>query len=472
MFLECGVLCYLSVLYFEINSVKMPKTKHIYVRLVLLSALMACGLCPVFGAGWKTLPGHVPAAVRKLIPIGRLSATNRMNLAIGLPLRNEVELDALIRELYNPASPNYRHYLTPEEFTARFGPTEADYQAVKEFARTNGLTITGIHPNRVVLDVAGLTPVIERTFHVTLRTYRHPHESRGFFAPDKDPAADFPMALMRVSGLDNYSLPQPRIIIMPQSAQVSPKNGSGSGGAYIGKDFRNAYVPGTTLTGAGQSVALLQFDGYVSNDIVAYANAAGLAMVPLTNVMINGGNPSPKPGIGNTEVCMDIEMVMSMSPGISRIIVYEGVNGTTSWSTILSRIANDNLARQVSCSWGGGSTDGTEEGIFKQMILQGQSFFNAAGDSDAFVGSIPFPSESTNITQVGGTTLTMNGNGTSYASETVWNFNNSGHPGEGSSGGISTSVGIPYWQQGISMTANKGSLTMRNVPDEIGRAHV
>ena len=124
-------------------------------------------------------------------------------------------------------------------------------------------------------------------------------------------------------------------------------------------------------------------------------------------------------------------------------------------------MVSDNLAKQISCSWSGGSAEPAAELIFKEMAMQGQSFFNATGDSDAFTGTIPFPSESTNITEVGGTTLTTTGPGGAYVSETVWNWGS----GTGSSGGISTTYPIPVWQQGISMTANQGSTTMRNVPD-------
>ena len=98
------------------------------------------------------------------------------------------------------------------------------------------------------------------------------------------------------------------------------------------------------------------------------------------------------------------------------------------------------------------------------MAAQGQSFFNATGDSDAFTGSIPFPSDSTNITEVGGTTLTT-GTGATYSSETVWNWGLQSGSYVGSSGGISTYYPIPSYQQGISMAANQGSTTMRNVPD-------
>lgn len=55
----------------------------------------------------------------------------------------------------------------------------------------------------------------------------------------------------------------------------------------------------------------------------------------------------------------------------------------------------------------------------------------------------------------------MNGLGISYASETTWNQGG----GVGTGGGVSAVAAIPIWQTGISMTANGGSATMRNVPD-------
>ena len=69
--------------------------------------------------------------------------------------------------------------------------------------------------------------------------------------------------------------------------------------------------------------------------------------------------------------------------------------------------------------------------IFQQMESQGQSFYSAAGDSDAFSGLIPFPDDSPYITIVGGTELTMSGTGGAYQSEEVWNRDN----GVGTGGG-------------------------------------
>ena len=411
-------------------------------------------------SGGQQLHGHVPAAVAALQPVEHLPAAQHLKLAIGLPPRNPDALTRLLADLYDPTSPSYRHFLTPGQFTEQFGPTVQDYAALAEFAAANGLSVTATHPNRLVLDVDGTAADVEAAFHVTLRTYQHPRESRTFFAPDAEPTLDLATPVLHISGLDNYSLPHPNHKIKPLDAAASatPNAGSAPGGAYAGNDFRAAYVPGTALTGAGQSVGLLQFDGYYASDITAYKTQFGLPDVPLVNVAVLGG-VSP-PGTGNGEVCLDIEMVLSMAPGLSTLYVYEAPNGA-SWSSILSKMANDNLAKQLSCSWGGGGPDATSETIFKQMATQGQSFFNATGDSDAFTTSISFPSDSPNITQVGATTLTTTGAAGSYVSETVWNWGG----GVGSSGGSSTYYAIPSWQASTSMATNQGSTTKRNVPD-------
>jgi len=434
-----------------------------YIQFPILAAVLFFADSLVFAQASerKVLNSLVPPIISHLTPVGRYPSTNHLNLAIGLPVRNQAALDEFLHQLYDPGSTNYHKYLTPQEYTERYGPTEADYSAVIKFAVANGLKVTATHPNRVVLDVEGSVPDIERAFQVTLHVYQHPAEARMFYAPDTGPSVDAGIPVLSVSGLDNFSLPHPNSQ-KKSSPDATPKLGSGPSGAYASNDFRAAYVPGVALDGSGQSVALLEFDGYYTSDITGYENSFGLPSVTLTNVAVDGGVGNP--GNGNSEVALDIEMVIAMAPGLSKVIVYEAPNPSP-WADIISRIANDNAARQISCSWGGGSPDATSEQLFLQMAAQGQSFYNASGDSDAFSGSIPFPSDSTNITQVGGTTLTTTGPGGSWSSETVWNWGQNKGKYTGSSGGISTYYPIPGWQLGINMTTNHGSTTMRNVPD-------
>jgi len=413
----------------------------------------------------QVVRGHLPSAVAALQPLNRLPASQRLALAIGLPLRNQAELTAFLRDLYDPASPNYRSYLTPQQFTERFGPSQQDYQSLIDFAKASGFTIK-THPNRVILNVDAAVADIEKAFHLTMRVYQHPVEARTFYAPDTEPALDLSASVLHISGLDNFTLPHPKNLKRqppPRPDDITPKNGAGPGGTYMGSDFRAAYVPGTSLTGAGQVLGLLEFDGFFPGDIATYESIAGLPSVPLQVVLLDGFNGAPGPG--NVEVALDIEVAIAMAPGLSQIILYEG----SLPETVFNQMANDNLASQVSCSWGwGGGPSRLLDQIFQQMAAQGQSVFDASGDVDAFPpGAVDdptrsdAPSDDPYITQVGGTTLTTSGPGGAWVSETVWQRGG----GVGSSGGISSYYPIPFWQQGVNMSTNGGSTSFRNLPD-------
>lgn len=441
---------------FSSVSIIRPTSAVVSFRFWLLCVLLSFpGTFPGRAAELQVIHARSSSIVTNMTPARHSSRWNRLNLAIGLPLRDREGLTNLLRQLYDPSSTNYHRFLTSEQFAERFGPTEQDYEAVANFARTHGLAVTARHPNRTLVSVRGTVADIERAFHVTMNEYQHPKESRTFYAPDREPSIDLAVPVLAVGGLDNFVVPHPCLKPI-SSGQPSPNlTGSGPNGAFLGNDFRTAYVPGTPLTGAGQTVGLLEFDsGYYQSDITAYETLAGLPNVPVSAVLIDGYNGAP--GGANDEVSLDIEMAISMAPGLKGILVYEG--STT--DDILNRMATDNLAKQIGVSWGY-PIDANSEQIFLQYAAQGQSFFNASGDSDAYAGTIMTPSDDPNITIVGGTTLTTTGPGGPWLSEKVWNWGN----GVGSSGGISTRYPIPNWQQGIDMTANQGSTTMRNIPD-------
>ena len=420
-------------------------------------------------AARQGLHGHVPAAIARfhLQPVGRLAANSRLNLAIGLPLRNRAALDELLQQIYDPTSPNFRHYLTTEEFAEQFGPTKADYEAVIAFARANGLTVTGTEPDRTVLDVSGSVAQIERVFQVTMRQYRRPGENRTFFAPDVEPSVDLSVPLLHISGLDNFIVPHPaglkRIPFRPASA-MKAAYGTGPSGLFMGKDFRAAYVPGVSLNGSNQIVGLFELDGYYPNDITAYETNAGLPNVTLTNALFN---TIGTPGNNNSEVALDIEMAISMAPGLSEVIVYEGPNPASSVDilNILGAMYTNNLAKQISSSWTFGD-DPNYDTFYIKFATHGQSFFQASGDDGAYYPGIAESEDDTNITLVGGTTLSTTGPGGPYALETVWNEYSNGEGAGGSGGGVSlNSLPIPSWQTGINMTTNQGSTTLRNIPD-------
>ncbi|HEX5397771.1 MAG TPA: protease pro-enzyme activation domain-containing protein, partial [Verrucomicrobiae bacterium] len=381
------------------------------------------------GVGKQLLRQQIPAAIARfhLQPLHPLPATNRLNLAIGLPLRNQDELNKLLAEIYDPNSTNYHHYLTPEDFAARFGPTEADYQSLIHFAETNGLTVTATYPNRALLDVSGNVATVEKVFHVKLNVYQHPSEDRTFYAPDTEPSVNFSVPILHVSGLDNYSQPRPAALkknslTEKPAGAVPAAGGSGPGSSFIGKDFRNAYAPGVTLDGAGQFVGLLEFDGFYSNDIAAYEAAAGIPPVPIITSLIGGFNGIPTgDATAVLEVSMDIELAISMATNLAGVVVFEAAP-TGNFDSILASMAASNQIKQFSSSWFvNGTSDSNADQIFMNMAAQGQTFFQASGDGDAWVNPIWVPAASPYVTCAGGTTLTMSGSGAAYASETVWN---------------------------------------------------
>ena len=127
----------------------MKTTLGIGALICLQCAVMAQPVQP------QRLPGHRPAAAVRLTPVGRLEDARELKLAIGLPLRNKEGLTNLLQRIYDPASPEYHHYLSPAQFAEAFGPTEQDYQAVKAFAIAHGLKVSATHANRALLDVTG-----------------------------------------------------------------------------------------------------------------------------------------------------------------------------------------------------------------------------------------------------------------------------------------------------------------------------
>ena len=83
------------------------------------------------------LIGHVPSVVSRLQPLGRLDTSTRLTLCLDLALHHQPQLTNLLGQLYDPASPRYHHYLTPDQFNAQFGPTAAEYQSVLDWAARN-----------------------------------------------------------------------------------------------------------------------------------------------------------------------------------------------------------------------------------------------------------------------------------------------------------------------------------------------
>ncbi len=383
--------------------------------------------------------------------LSALPANQTLSLAILLSLRDEAGLDAMLADVYNPDSPNYRHFLSVAEFTERFAPSQADHDALVAELQARHLTVTSTSANRLVIDVSGKVSDVEQAFHLQMGNYRHPTESRTYFAPDREPTLDVATPVWRVSGLDNFSKPHP-LNARKSALMAKADAATGPGGQFTGTDIRNAYYGGTALTGAGQSVALLQFGPYWTGDLNNYFSNTGFSnKVPVNNILLDG-TAMCSSACDDTEQVLDIAQAIGVAPGLSQVRVYIGSSDVD----IFNRMATDNISKTISVSWGWGPADpGSDDPIFKQMAAQGQTIFVASGDGGAFKSGSSYPSEDVNVTAVGGTDLTTGSNG-SWASETAW---------VDSGGGYVGSQPIPSWQKAAINANNQGSTTLRNVPD-------
>ncbi len=502
------------------------KMRSLFTKSLLSAAALAClGQIAHAAEPRVAVAGTVPpsARLRSAHLLGRLDAQTPLRVGLTLPLRNQDKLADLLRRQYTPGDPLYHHFLTPPDFTAQYGPTQQDYDAVAAYARSQGLTITATSPGRTLLSVAGPSAKIEAAFGVQMSRYRLP-DGRVAFSNSAAPALPRSVAvrLAGIAGLNNVAQMHPHLRYRPEAPVPigggSGGPGSGPLGGLAPNDIKSAYnlstitplystsaaVPAGALTGAGQNIGLLEFDGYVSSDIAAYTSQFALptaltgAAAPVTNILLNNfsGNPIVPQTGGQTEVTLDIDMILALAPSPTGIYVYEDDQRTDAVAplTIFTRMANDlnpngsktPLLQAISVSWGITEIveDPTiiqgENTLFQQMAAQGQSLFCAAGDTGAYdsygitgIGltspTVDNPASQPYATGVGGTTLSFVKSGTTatggvtagaYVGETVWSAGTSTLNPEGSGGGVSDIWVKPSYQLGFGISAIK-----REVPD-------
>ena len=401
--------------------------------------------------------------------IGRLPATQTLRFDIVLPLRHEAELDNFLQALSDPSSPDYRRFVSPQEFTARFGPSQEDYDALIHFAKANGFTVVGGSRDAMDVQFTASVSSVEKAFHVTLGLYQHPTENRTYFAPDREPTADLSIPLWHISGLDNFSRPRPASLHRNAGVRANVVKGSCPGGYYCGSDMRAAYYGSGSLTGAGQNVGLLEYVGYDIADLNTYfSNAKQTNNVPVKGISTDGSSLSclAKQGCDDREQILDMTQAISMAPGMTALYVFVGGSDTAMLSSMTTHTP---LVGQIGSSWTWEPSDpSTDDPYFKKFAAQGQNYFQAAGDSGAYTpsSSYVYPGDDAYVTVVGGTDLQVSSAGGPWSSETAWSDGG---------GGVYTpdAIPIPSWQQlaGVITSANKGSTTLRNSPDVSAEAN-
>src|SRR2546421_954284 len=425
----------------------------------------------------NVLSGQVAPVTQQAQLVEAASPNQALNLSIGLQLRNQANFDRLLSAIYDPQSLQYHQYLTPDQFTQLFAPTSDQVQQVVSFLQSQGLTITNIAPNNLLIDASGTVAQTQQAFSIQINNYQL--GSRTFYANATPPTIPAPISqlITSIGGLDNSVQYQPLYQHALHTKQVTfhthgPTSGLGP------KDLTSAYNAASLQTagvlGDNQTVALFELDGYQAPDVAQYFSNYGLTTPNITNVLVDGYTGSA--GQGAIEVELDIEVVGAMAPH-SNQLVYEGPNTTQGLNDTYNQIVHDHKAQIVSISWGlcesstGRAELQTLDNIFKQGASMGISFFAASGDSGAYDCNdgnlaVDSPAGDPYVTGVGGTNLQLNAG--AYGSESVWSNANDTQrspKGAGGGGGISNTFLQPSWQTGLGVINANSSGAPCNAPN-------
>ena len=130
-----------------------------------------------------------------------------MTLTLVLNRSDEAGFQRYLRDVYDPHSRSYRHFLTPIQLSDRFGPSRREYGSVVGYLKRNGLDIVERSPNRMTVTVRGGRSQVERTFGVRISDYSI--GTKTFYANDRDPALPRPIAtsVQAVQGLSDLNVP-------------------------------------------------------------------------------------------------------------------------------------------------------------------------------------------------------------------------------------------------------------------------
>jgi len=413
--------------------------------------------------------------------LGHQASETQMHIVFTLPLQHQAEMADLQRRLYDHNDPLFGKYLTPQEFSDRFGASQQDAEAVAAYAKSLGLTVDHVSGPRTMITASGPTSVIENAFGVNVNRFLM-SDGRIAYANDRGPsiAPEIASKIGGIIGLNNVTRrhhAHHEQLSANGSALGGPTAHAGTGpsGGFAPVDILKAYgLSGTTLKGEGQVVALFELDGYDPSNVTGYTTQFNLGTPNLTNVLVDGFNGLPQSTDGPIEVVLDIDLILAVAPKLKNLLVYEGdINSDASVLATYQKIADDRLATVVSTSWGTAEKTGegfkqwfeAEDAVFQQMAIEGQTIYDASGDNGAYDDGetlgVDDPAGHPTVVGVGGTTLTTNDDGT-YKSEIVWKGVRNVHNGGGSGGGVSIIWPIPAWQVGVAGTASQ---TFRNVPD-------
>ncbi|HEY1349762.1 MAG TPA: protease pro-enzyme activation domain-containing protein [Ktedonobacteraceae bacterium] len=436
------------------------------------------------------IQGQVPALAGKSTLLAPTDSSQNLSLAVGLKLRNAANLKAYIDDTSRPHSIHAHQHLTQGQIAAAYAPLASSQQAVISYLQSYGFQLTSSGKLHLVIGFEGTVGEAEQALHLQINTYRAP-DGTHFYAPATNPSVPLTLArvIQNIAGLDNAThFLHPPLPKRPASAPHVSANAvscltAGSGQPFLPGQIASAYnlkaFSDAGLQGAGQAVALVEFDDYSSSDISTFTHCYGGSSVPIHRIPVAGGVAQAGPGAFEDE--LDMELILSAAPRLAALDVYEAPNSSAGSAAIWSQIIEKDAVPVISTSWGeceaamAQADIQQENALFTLAAAQGQTIFASSGDSgtqaacsaNTFVHGVSDPSSQPYVTGAGGTALTLQ-NDTTYNAETSWN-DSSGATG----GGLSNLWPMPTWQQGPGVVnpnssptpCGAGSGYCREVPD-------
>jgi subtilase family serine protease len=422
---------------------------------------------------------------------------SRMSIEVSLAPRHQAALASDLRAVYTKGTAAYHHWLRRGLFNAMYAPSAAERAAVTRYLHNQGLSVSrGSSP--FLIRATGSSRQIETAFHTSLSSYRNPRGIRYFANSSvvrlpsiissgvlgvigltntvREHSGAIPIThtrrAERAARHDSASCETPYPTTAELFAAVTDGTGIvpvgyGGGPACSGltpdqiNSIYNAPQVGARGKGAGVTEAVFELSGYLPSDVATWAHTfygSGYTP-PLANRIVDGGPLNPQCPAGDScppsfngyaldlEVSLDIETELAVAPDLKQLIVYNAPNDLTGQTELdeYTAIANDDRAATVSTSYSVCENDVTaayvqsENVVFEQMALQGQSVFGDNQDAGAF-GCIPSdgtdivnvqdPSAQPWVTSVGGTSFESDNPGTNphpvypRGVETVWNVDN------------------------------------------------
>jgi subtilase family serine protease len=407
----------------------------------------------------------------------------RMILTLRLSNVKQTELDTLLAELHDPASPNYHHWLTPEEFGARFGPSPEDMNAITDWLVASGFVVDEVAKGRSWINFTGSAAAVESAFHTQIHNYYV--NGKLHYANDRDPSMPRGLSDLVAGVVSLHDFRRKMMYTGAQAVEPDYTTGSSTDPTYylspgdfaIIYDVNALYSAG--INGSGQKIAIVgrTNPSFLSSDWATFRSMMGLPTNPPT-IILNGTDPQDQGFDEDIEADLDVEWSGAVAPNASILFVTsKSTKSTDGVDLSIQYIVDNNLAPVMSTSFGECEQSlGTSENAFydsqwQQAASQGITSFVSSGDYGAAgcgttLGVNGLASTPYNVAVGGAQFNDGSGNywnssntgsgytsALSYIPEVAWNDGG---------GGVSTIYLKPSWQAAPGVPSGS---TYRWVPD-------